>query len=459
MFHEKNKKVLPINNVSDVQLKLYGFDDYSHGNQKKRKIKNSSRTKNIQSQFDVGEYTDSKIIISDEYSVKYSIDENGILNWINPVCPHCHTNKVKKWSLYSKNVVTEYFCGTIIMRRYMCKKCHKTFITDLEDQFDSHSNISNSLKDKMIEIKELNWDSLRNISKYFEIFYGIKISPETVRKVLIVIEGNEIDYEIPKLSGYYGYDAQWVKINKKWKYRHALYDLVHRMPIAELFAEEETNDDVYYLINKYTEPNNRKAIVTDTKPGYDTVMRDLKFKRHQYCVFHFKYNLNKKIKEDLNKQKRKIKSKLEKQYENKSQTFINDKVEDELKPIKDENKYVLQLLYYVFNEGSFDKALCYVELIKANMVNFPKVIREYVEDVFLPNYKSYLYYLEEPYKGKLDDTNNKIEGYFRATMPKGYKRKFRTFKGLINQIYHRGNGLIRNQKERNKHKKPTRFVR
>ena len=262
MFPKKNKKVLPINNVSEVQQKLFGFDDYCHGNQKKRKLKNSSRTEKIQSQLDVGDYTNPKIIISDEYNAKYSIDENGILNWLNPIYPHCHSHKVRKCSLYSKNIITEYFTGTIIMRRYMCKKCHKTFITDLEDQFDSHSNISNSIKDKMIEIKELNWDSFRDIAKYFEIFYDIKISPKTVRKVLIVIEGNEIDFKIPELSGYYGFDAQWVKINKKWKYRHALYDLVYRMPIAELFAEEETNEDVYYLINKYTEHKNRISIVT-----------------------------------------------------------------------------------------------------------------------------------------------------------------------------------------------------
>ena len=42
-------------------------------------------------------------------------------------------------------------------------------------------------------------------------------------------------------------------------------------------------------------------------------------------------------------------------------------------------------------------------------------------------------------------------------MPKGQKRKYRTFKGLINQIYHRGNGLIKNQKER-KEKRETRKI-
>ena len=54
-----------------------------------------------------------------------------------------------------------------------------------------------------------------------------------LEKALIVIEGNEIDFKLSELSGYYGYDAQWVKINKKWIFRYALYDIVQKMPVAE----------------------------------------------------------------------------------------------------------------------------------------------------------------------------------------------------------------------------------
>lgn len=106
------------------------------------------------------------------------------------------------------------------------------------------------------------------------------------------------------------------------------------MPVAELFAEEESNEDVYYLINKYTEPKNRTAIVTDTKSGYDKVMCKLKFKRHQYCVFHFKLNLNKLIKDEINARKRKLKQKLENTYPVLAKTFIDDQIKEELKPLK-----------------------------------------------------------------------------------------------------------------------------
>lgn len=295
MLEKNNNKVLPINSVLEVQQKLFCYEDFDQRKYKNRRRKNSKKSNDFQSTFDVGDYKDPEIKISDEFSNKYYIDENGIISSINPICPHCNSRKVVQWNLYSKNIISEQYCGEITIQRYYCKRCKKTFITDLKDQFDRYSNISTSLKEKAWEIKELNWSSLRDIAKYYKIFYDIDISYETIRNALIVIEDNEIDYKIGNLSGYYGYDAQWLKINKKWKFRHALYDTVQRIPIAELFTDKESDKDVYNFINKYIEPKDRIAIVTDTKAGYDRVMQKLKFKRHQYCIFHFKKNLNEEI--------------------------------------------------------------------------------------------------------------------------------------------------------------------
>ena len=71
----------------------------------------------------------------------------------------------------------------------------------------------------------------------------------------------------------------------------------------------------------------------------------------------------------------------------------------------------------------------------------------------MPNYKNFLYHLEFPHKGKLDRTNNQTEGYFRITMPKGQKRKYRSLEGIINQNYHKGNGWIKNKREKKNVKK------
>ena len=41
-----------------------------------------------------------------------------------------------------------------------------------------------------------------------------------------------------KFSGYAAYDVQWIRIERKWYYRHILFDLINRMPIAELITEK-----------------------------------------------------------------------------------------------------------------------------------------------------------------------------------------------------------------------------
>ena len=43
-----------------------------------------------------------------------------------------------------------------------------------------------------------------------------------------------------KFSGYAAYDVQWIRIERKWYYyRHILFDLINRMPVAELISEKE----------------------------------------------------------------------------------------------------------------------------------------------------------------------------------------------------------------------------
>lgn len=75
--------------------------------------------------------------------------------------------------------------------------------------------------------------------------------------------------------------------------------MVQEIPIAELFTDEDNDEIVYQFINENTEQRNRIAIVTDLKTGYGKVMHQLKFKKHQYCIFHFKLAISKLIRDYL----------------------------------------------------------------------------------------------------------------------------------------------------------------
>ena len=60
---------------------------------------------------------------------------------------------------------------------------------------------------------ELDHISLRNTSKIHKNFNNITISHETVRNSCLILNDTYFTCDIEELSGYYGYDEQWVKIN------------------------------------------------------------------------------------------------------------------------------------------------------------------------------------------------------------------------------------------------------
>ena len=65
------------------------------------------------------------------------------------------------------------------------------------------------------------------------------MSYETIRKSLLIFDELYFLNEEIKPSGYVAYDVQWIRINKKWHYRHVLFYIVHKIPIAELLAKKK----------------------------------------------------------------------------------------------------------------------------------------------------------------------------------------------------------------------------
>jgi len=448
------KPTFPVKGMSDYQLIFFDIDDPNFIPLSKKENKNSENTENsvksydFQSCLEIENFKEFERQYIQNRDNEYFVNSKNVIGWVDPYCPECYSHKVIKWNYTVRNWISDDFQGQVKIQRYKCKECGKLFQTEFKGQFEKACNFSEELKDKAIETKELNWSSYEDISSYFKIFNGVNISSETVRKSILVIEGNEIEYDIPELSGYYGYDCQWIKINKKWKYRHVLFDLVQEIPIAELYTDEDTNKIVYEFINKNIEQKDRIGITTDLKIGYDKVMTKLKFERHQYCIFHFKISISKLIREHLQNLRQEQTQIIKKTYKNPSKKFIEDEIEKVIKNEKKEIKYALEILYYLFKEESYSKALSYIELIRANLINFPTFLKDHLNNNFMPIYKKFICYLEKPHKGKLDRTNNQTEGFFRTTMPKGQKRKYRSLKGIINQNYHKGNGWIKNKRKK-----------
>ena len=293
------KQAFPIKGISEHQLIFCGFGDPEPMCDEIPDEKMSSKSSDIQLKLDLDDYIYSEVIDNPPLNEEFVINEKGIIGYVKPFCKHCYSRNVVKWNYTTRDWINDDFEGTVKVQRYKCKKCGRTSQTEFKGQYEPYCNISEELKEKAIKTKELNWSSLRDISEYYYIFNNLKLSHETVRKSLIVIKNNYIRYDTPKLSGYFGYDAQWLKIEKTWYYRHVLFDLYHHIPIAELLTDEENIPIVYDFIKQNIEQKDRIAIVTDLKIGYEDVMKELGFKRHQLCVFHLKLNINKLIKTEF----------------------------------------------------------------------------------------------------------------------------------------------------------------
>ena len=416
------KSTSPVSNLSDVQYKFFVSEKYE---KQEKKYENRRKLS-----------VDKRIYMIDEETYAYE----------TPFCAKCYSRDVSEYGYNSKMLISEEgIHHDILVQRYYCKSCGKLSQTEFEE-YDPYSNFSNRTKNKSVQNMELDRISLRNTSKIHKNFNNIKISHETVRKSCSILNETYFTCNIEELSGYYGYDEQWVKINGiKWKYRYVLFDLIHDMPIAEAIYDDDQMNTVKEFIENTIPHHKRTLIVTDLKEGYDSLMSKLGFE-HQYCTFHLIKNINKKIKEHLNETEEKIEKKIKKTSPELNKKQLKEKVEKELKIVKKEIKLFKGIFLDLFKQKSYEDALKFVERLKYILDDFPEFFAKYLKQNFFPKYKKFLTFLKDPHKGKIDSTNNKTENYIGNIMPKADKNKYRTKIGFINQVYHRTKNWIKNAK-------------
>lgn len=240
----------------------------------------------------------------------YFVNSQGIIEERNPYCKHCGS---KKFSRKGFNWRLLYLEDGIPLRvkvkRYKCKKCKKKFQVEFTEYWEKYCNFSNKIKNKAKILLQNGWKSLRNIGNDFKTLIGLNMSHESVRKSLK--NGDDVYWfnDELELSGYYGYDEQWIKIEGKWQYRLELFDIINNMPVACLISKKITPKIVEDFIDISIHPKHRKAIITDLKEEYDQIMRKLGF-AHQHCTFHLvkniSTNLKPKITEELDKYEEKL---------------------------------------------------------------------------------------------------------------------------------------------------------
>lgn len=147
----------------------------------------------------------------------YFVNSQGIVEEREPYCKHCGAKKFSRkgynWRLLYLDDGTPV---RIKVKRYKCKKCKKKFQVEFTEYWGKFCNYSNKMKNKAKTLLQHGWKSLRNIGNDFKTLLNFSISHESVRKALKTDDGLYWLNEELELSGYYGYDAQWVINEGKW---------------------------------------------------------------------------------------------------------------------------------------------------------------------------------------------------------------------------------------------------
>src|ERR1039457_1236351 len=375
-----------------------------------------------QEEIDFGKILDERfqnVETSRNVNQKLELLKDTHMDYLNPVCPYCDSRNVIKQEYRDRNLILENQRPVkVYLRRYKCKSCKKKFITSLDSIIESGYRYPTILKDKLKELFQTGYRSLRNASEDLLNFFGIKISYQTIHNWQQITTKNQIQNIETNYSGYYCYDEQYVKINGLWMYRLTLFDHILNIPVSEKIAPDKEYNTIKQFILESTNNKPLIAITTDHVPEYKNIMDELNVK-HQLCIFHFYKMIGDKLYKLLRSKKTSDdeKTKLNKYFK-------------EIRKIFDTNNY-----------KTATKDL--KELLKC-FDDIPQVLQRFITKNILPNLNRLTQFMYNP---KIARTSNYIENYYRQTLPKAHKKKYKTINGLINYL------KLKMQKWTTKHQK------
>ena len=172
------------------------------------------------------------------------------------------------------------------------------------------------IMDKIPEIMKIECQSLRKISKYFEIFLKIHVSHQTIKNWSNKNHKETINNEKFEYSGYYLYDEQFLRLNGVIHYRLTLFDVILNVPVSERIVCRRILKNTKKFILDSTKNKPLICLTTDLFPMYRNVVDEIGV-NHQLCIFHLFQTINHKLKgycrrNKINKNKKNISMKMRK---------------------------------------------------------------------------------------------------------------------------------------------------
>lgn len=230
----------------------------------------------------------------------FFIDKSGIIRELNPQCPCCNSSLVVSngYTKYNNKLFTSLqLC--IRKGQYLCQNCGQGYVLDLPEFSELSDDFKNTLKSLITSLRVKNL-SYQKISQVIKEVFGYNISSEFVREIF-----NEVSLKIKDLttytkqSGYYSYDAQYLKIVGREYYRHVVHDLITGKVLIDIILPKQTNKTIKQLFLKVINSEDIKAFVVDMANGYPKVIKECfgSKVKIQWCIFHLYQDIKKKYKD------------------------------------------------------------------------------------------------------------------------------------------------------------------
>jgi transposase-like protein len=327
------------------------------------------------------------------------------IEMFKPVCPKCFTKNVVK-NEFKERILYFYDKGEVKveLQSYRCKKCGKKFKTDISKIVEDNGNFTHEFKRKSLELVALFFGSVRSVAYRVKEDTGVSVSRQTIENWVLKYKNQNRELN-SRYSGYYIFDVEWVKIQGQWNYRFTLFDSKQNTVVADDIYSKENSKNVREFLEKNTRNKNKIAITTDLDEKYKPVIENLGFK-HQWCLFHAFKNFNKVVKKFIKE---------------------NDLSEEEIDKIRKEKLE----LFSLFDSKSYKPAKNKFNKLLSKIKEFSEVIQSIILDSLMPYFKTFFNFLDDK---NIESTSNKIENFFKRTLPKSVKKIMKTKNGVTSRI-------------------------
>jgi hypothetical protein len=188
-------------------------------------------------------------------------------------------------------------------------------------------------------------------------------------------------------------------------YRLTLFDHILNIPVNEKITPDTEYTTIIQFIRESTKNKPLKAITTDHVPEYKNIMDELKVK-HQLYIFHFYKMIGDKL-----------------------YTLLRSK------KVSEDEKIRLKLYYKeireIFDTTNYETSLNLLDKLLSNLDDISQFLKKFIIKKILSNLNRLTQFMHNP---NIARTTNRIENYYRKTLPKAYKRKYKTIQGLTNYL-------------------------